>query len=107
MFARTALITLTLLAATARGAPAPGVDAPVSVSVPVVSGNTGGNSNDILSPLPIIGRQLDAIISIVGGDYGLQERRQERRQAGVPVGSVTGLVEGVIGDVEGILNGPV
>ena len=62
--------------------------------------------NDILSPLPVIGglsrRQLDAIISIVGGDYGL-----ERRQAGVPVGSVTGLVEGVIGDVEGIVNGPV
>lgn len=104
MFART-LVVFTLvaiaLAAPAPQAGLPDVDVPVSISVPILSGNTGGNSNTVLPiSLPIV-----TGLPILGG--------LRRRQAGVPVGSVVGsvgtvdsAVKGLSGDGVGILNGP-
>lgn len=123
MFARTLVVFTFVAAALAAPAPQaglPDVDVPVSISVPILSGNTGGNSyvprrscakQKASSDVCFSNTVLPISLPIVTGLPLLGGLR--RRQAGLPVGSVVGLVgtvdsalKNVVGDVVGILNGP-
>lgn len=132
MFTRT-LVVVTLVAA-ALAAPAPQVDIPVTVSAPILSGNTGGNSyvahlalnanqkassdrcfrNTVLpiaSGLPIIGglrrRQLgDLPIGGIVGAIGTAEGTVEGLLGSLPpTGLPIGSIIGLIGTVDGGVEG--